>query len=370
MAQSRTEAKDPMAELQKQLSAQNESQQGTHTETSDAPGSKALVASPFAREACNTPWDRVAQDPASRQQSPAPAQQNRWPSATHSDLKGLMDAASEQFANQGRQLEEPVQLPGQHATQHQEEKEVARLPQDAATASASDVAVQQCSEPQRMDWGPFTGLGSDNMGGPWSHPWGPASSGVDPPKPPGSGWSHFMQNLGPKGDTQAPPVDDAQVGNLSNFFRATNSQQKLGDSDWQAQLASLQSASRGAQELTHQNRGLQGNSLGQAPSTNPDLYSKQATVTGISQWLGSTGELPEPQLDKPSQNPYQASLFQDFNRQSGNNMLAHAPEPVLPSWLQTSSQGSGVWGAPANQPPPASSSKPCASCSHHSLRHM
>ena len=183
-----------MAELQKQLSAQSESSQAAQGEADDPQGSKAPVASPFAREACNTPWDRVmdrgsrqswqgesralsgaAQDPSSRQQTPNPAQQPYpWPSAVQANLKGLIDAAPDQHAKQSMHEQGQGSLQGNLGGQPTEEKaEVANSMEVQSGANPiSDRAASQRAEPQKMDWGPFTGLGSNNLGGAWSNPGG------------------------------------------------------------------------------------------------------------------------------------------------------------------------------------------------------
>ena len=341
--------RDPILQLRKQLSTHGGGLGSNQSETlSREPSSKGPVETPFAQEAqhvphgqstfldafgrtsrqSNRPEPSTAADnlaTALSNRSATPASLQPPPSAVQSRMQSLAPPSSDTEAKP-----RPSGWPENLVPQLQRDGSAAASMKVHTGAAAPDEAAPR-SEPAGRDWGPFTGFGSASSGAPWSQPWGPAVANADQPKP-----SHSL--------TGQPPV-----GGLSSSFQAADKQQRVDntDTDWQAQLASLQNASR-AQTA----QSLAGNPLGS------DFFSRPANQ---QTWPGRSGShLP---VGSEAKQPA-SSLFADYEQPSSRQGADQ--EPMIPSWLQTTSQGSGVWGAPTQQQPqsayPSSETQPIIVC--------
>ena len=335
--------RDPIVQLRKQLSAQVVGMGSGQAEAPPGdPSSKGPVETPFAQEAQHVPQGQStfldAFGRASRQsnrpepttadnlatalshRSFSPASMQHQPSAAHPRMQHLAPAAADVEAKpkpSGWPDSQPPQL------QRGDSSVAASMEVQAGIAPVEGDAPR--SEPSARDWGPFTGLGSASTGAPWSQPWGPVA-----PEQAKLGQSRLGQatasnraaSRGSELDAQQP-----QVSGLSSFFQASNKQQKLGDTDWQAQLASLQNASRAQ--------------LAQGSARYPSGSELFARPAEQQAWPGSSSAHPTPGAEAKAPS---SSLFADYKRPDSRQSIEQ--ESMIPSWLQTTSHGSGVWGAP------------------------
>lgn len=347
LGQAQTE-EDPIVQLRKQLSAQAGGLGSGQAEASRETSSKGPIETPFAQEAQHVPHGQStfldAFGRASRQshrpepttaadnlatalshRSATPASMQQQPSAAQPRMQSLAPNAADAEAKS-----RPSGWPESQTQQLQRDGSAVAPTAEVQANPAQAEGAASRGEPSGRDWGPFTGLGSASMGAPWSQPWGPVPSNTEQARP---GPSRLGQattedraaNRASELDAQLP-----QVSGLSSFFQASNKQQKLGDTDWQAQLTSLQNASK-AQNA-------------QGPARHPsgsDFFSRPTEQQG---WPGSSSGLPTPGVEARAPS---SSLFADHKRPGSRQGIEQ--EPMIPSWLQTTSQGSEVWGAP-NQP--------------------
>ena len=351
--------RDPTVQLRKQLSAQVGGMGSGQTEAASGDqSSKGPVETPFAQEAQHVPQGQStfleAFGRASRQtnrpeptttadnlatalshRSATPASMQHQPSAAKSRLQSLMPADDTAKPRPSGWLDS--QLPqlqrGGSAVAASMEVQTGAAPVEARGAPRG--------EPSGRDWGPFTGLGSASTGAPWSQPWGPVAPNAEQAKLGPSSFGEVTASNRAASRASELDAQQPQVSGLSSFFQASNKQQKVGDTDWQAQLASLQNASR-AQNA-------------QGPARNPsgsDFFARPEQQA----WPGSNSAYPTQGSDGKA---HSSSLFADHKRPDSRQGIEQ--EPMIPSWLQTTSQGSGVWGAPnqPQQPQPGNySSKP------------
>lgn len=207
------------------------------------------------------------------------------------------------------------------------------------------------SEPVKPDWGPFTGLSPAPGGTPWSQPW--SSSLSAGPLKNASSWGHSLQGMATVGSRSGrqtpvaghPAQPSSSLGGWNQAPDAGN--HKSGDSDWQAQLASLQNASRNQQECF---TGF----TPRASTDNQNLGQGGGYGRSAEQQLGPEGQ----SLQANQRTLSSSSLFNELNKRP-DSQKGSEQDPMIPSWLQTTSQGSGVWGAPSQQHANASGTKPC-----------
>ncbi len=336
--------RDPIVQLREQLSTHAGGLGSGQTDSpSGEPTNKGPVETPFAQEAQHVPQGQStfldALGRASRQserQEPATAADNLATALSH---RSATPAALQHQASAGQSRLQSlapaatdvnaVPAPSGWPNSREGGGPTAAASTEVQANPASPKGGAPASEAPNWNWGPFTGLGSASLGAPWSQPWGPSAPDAEQAKP---GPSRLGQaTAGNRAHSQVSGLNSQQlqVGGLSSFFQASDRQQKVGDTDWQAQLASLQNASR-----VQSAQGLAQNPSGSDLLSRP---SEQQAWPG-----GNLASLPGHASRAPS-----SSLFADYERPRSVQGLDQ--EPMIPSWLQTTSQGSGVWGAP-NQP--------------------
>ena len=378
-AQPRPSENGAFAELEKQLSAHGSDLSKTQQE---APGSKAAEPSPFAQGIQSFPWDQqisfgqnsrqsdrqelataVGREPAVGRDTPAAPHRSLTPSALQQHLAGIASEIEGPAKEQ-----QPQEQPGKAEAAEQRQ---GSAEEQGMEANPPIKYVKKVQDNPKLDWGPFTAPKPASTSSMWAQPW--SQLGRTDSLKPASGWGHGLQGMATassRSELQTPvPASQGQPPSAS--LSAAGQKPGLDDTQWYSQFATLQSASRG--NLVEDARSAQATGPAPVPQQTdpfarlqPGLPIKPPTDP-FAKLVGHEKQPAEPntQLLPGAQRPAShASLNSEASRQADSHQGLGA-EPMIPSWLQTPDQGSGVWGnpAPAQAPQPAQQAQLQASSS-------